>query len=47
MPKEIHASISTPELNTFAHWVAKAVESYFDEPNNKRRFEEWLKQEEQ
>ena len=32
------------ELNHFALWVAKATEAYFENPDVKRRFEEWKKE---
>ena len=32
------------ELNHFALWVARAAEKYFNDPENKRRLEEWKKE---
>lgn len=29
------------ELRRFARWVAEATEAYFQNPDVKRRFEEW------
>ena len=40
------ATISTLpqyELNSFARWVAKATEAYFENPDVQKRFEEWQK----
>lgn len=43
------AAISTLpkyETNSFARWVAEATECYFENPDVKRRFEEWKKERE-
>lgn len=43
------AAISTLpkyETNSFARWVAEATERYFENPDVKRRFEEWKKERE-
>lgn len=43
------AAISTLpkyETNSFARWVADATERYFENPDVKRRFEEWKKERE-
>ena len=34
------------EINHFALWVAKATEAYFENPDVKKRFEEWKKERE-
>ena len=34
------------EMNSFALWVAKATEQYFENPDVKRRFEEWKRERE-
>lgn len=38
------ASMPAYETTAFLRWVAKAAESYFDDPDVKRRFEEWRKE---
>lgn len=43
------AAISTLpkyEANSFARWVAEATEAYFENPDVKRRFEDWKKERE-
>ena len=37
------STLPTYEANSFAKWVAKATEKYFENEDVKRRFEEWLK----
>ena len=32
------------EAHSFSKWVARAVVKYFEDPENKRRFEEWQKE---
>ena len=32
------------EINSFARWVVKATEMYFNNPDNQKRFEEWKKE---
>lgn len=32
------------ELNSFASWVAKATEAYFENPEVQKRFEKWQKE---
>ena len=34
------------ETNSFARWLAEATERYFENPDAKRRFEEWKKERE-
>lgn len=41
------STLPTYELNRFALWVAKATEAYFQNPEVKRRFEEWKKEREE
>lgn len=31
------------DMDSFARWVVKATIAYFDDPDTKRRFEEWKK----
>ena len=31
------------EYNSFARWIAKTTEAYFEKPEVKKRFEEWIK----
>ena len=33
------------EMRYFARWIARATEAYFENPDVKRRYEEWLKKE--
>lgn len=40
------STMPTHELNRFALWVAEATEAYFQNPDVKRRFEEWKKERE-
>ncbi len=40
------STMPTYELNRFALWVAEATEAYFQNPEVKRRFEEWKKERE-
>lgn len=35
------STLPTYEINSFARWVAEATERYFENPDVKRRFEEW------
>ena len=39
-------TLPTYETNSFARWVAEATEKYFENPEVKRRFEEWKKEQE-
>lgn len=34
------------EAKSFARWVAEATEKYFENPEVKKRFEEWKKEQE-
>lgn len=36
----------TWELNHFCSWLVKGVEAYYENPENQRRYEEWLKEKE-
>ena len=38
------STMPTYELNNFARWLAKATEAYFEDPDVKRRFAEWQKE---
>ena len=38
------STLPTYEINSFARWVAEATEQYFENPDVKRRFEEWKKE---
>lgn len=40
------STMPTYELNRFALWVAEAAERYFENPDVKKRFEEWKKERE-
>ncbi len=40
------STMPTYELNHFALWIAKATEAYFQDPDVKRRYEEWQKERE-
>ena len=40
------STMPTYELNRFALWVAEATEAYFQNPDVKRRFENWKKERE-
>ena len=40
------STMPTYEINSFALWVAKATEAYFENPDVKKRFEEWKKEKE-
>lgn len=41
------STMPTYELNNFARWLAKATEAYFNDPDVKRRFEAWQKEQEE
>lgn len=46
----LEADISTLpewEMKSFARWLYKATEKYFEDPDVKRRFEEWMKEKNQ
>ncbi len=34
------------DMDSFARWVAKATIAYFEDPDVRRRFEEWKKERE-
>ena len=34
------------EYDGFLHWIVSVIEAYYEVPENKRAFEEWLKEEE-
>ncbi len=38
------STMPTYELNHFALWIGKMTEAYFQNPDVKRRFEEWEKE---
>ena len=38
------STLPTYETNSFARWVVKATERYFENPAVKRRFEGWKKE---
>ncbi|MBQ8637113.1 MAG: hypothetical protein IJ423_05500 [Clostridia bacterium] len=40
------STLPTYEAKSFMLWVAKATEAYFENPDVKRRFEEWKKERE-
>ena len=40
------STMPTYELNHFTLWIAKATEAYFQDPDVKRRYEEWQKERE-
>ena len=40
---ELIRTLPTYEENSFALWIAKATEKYFENPEVKKRFEEWQK----
>lgn len=40
------ATLPEAEAKIFYRWVAKAAEKYFENPDVKRRFEEWKKERE-
>jgi len=40
------STLPTYETNSFARWVAEATERYFENPDVKRRFENWKKERE-
>lgn len=40
------STLPTYEINSFARWAAEAAEQYFENPDVKRRFEEWKKERE-
>lgn len=35
------------EYDGFLHWIVSVIEAYYEDPENKREFEEWLKEEEE
>lgn len=39
-------TIPTYEMQSFCRQIAKLAEKYFEDPENKRRFEEWEKEQE-
>ncbi|MBQ7976590.1 MAG: hypothetical protein IJ300_12975 [Clostridia bacterium] len=38
------STLPTYETRSFARWVARATVAYFENPDVKRRFEEWKKE---
>ena len=40
------STMPTYELNNFARWLAEMTEAYFENPDVKRRYEEWEKEQE-
>lgn len=40
------STLPTYEANSFARWVAEATEKYFEDPEVRKRFEEWKKERE-
>lgn len=42
---ELMEQLPAYEAKSFARWVAEATEKYFENPDVKRRFEEWKKAE--
>lgn len=40
------STLPTYEMNSFALWVAKLAEKYFEDPDVKRRYEAWEKENE-
>lgn len=40
-------TLPTYEGRSFARWLARTVEKYFEDPDVQRRFEEWQKEKEQ
>ena len=40
------STMPTYELNHFARWLAEMTEAYFENPDVKRRYEEWEKEQE-
>lgn len=45
MPADI-TTLPKYEEWAFGRWLAKTVEAYFENPDVKRRFEEWKREEE-
>lgn len=39
-------TLPTYETNSFARWVARTVEKYFENPDVQKRFEAWKKERE-
>ncbi len=35
------------EITSFARWIARTVEKYYEDPDVKRRFDEWDKEQTQ
>ena len=35
------------EYDGFLHWIVSVIEAYYEDPENKREFDEWLKEEEE
>lgn len=41
--KEIE-TLPSCDMKSFARWLTKTVELYFENPENQRRFEEWQRE---